>query len=70
MGAWCFIESVFTFADERYARSELSEEGHSMAKGDPFIVWNGSTREIVISTPEHARDFYHGDGKGEPGLLE
>ncbi|MCJ1381495.1 hypothetical protein MMC17_004606 [Xylographa soralifera] len=43
--------------------SELSEEGYEKAHGDPYIVWNGRKREIVLSSPAHTRDFYQGDAK-------
>ncbi|KAL5362623.1 cytochrome P450 [Aspergillus floccosus] len=42
---------------------QLSDHGKALAGGEPFIIRNGRTRELVLTKPEHIYDFYKSDAK-------
>ncbi|KAJ5555318.1 Cytochrome P450 [Penicillium sp. DV-2018c] len=37
--------------------------GHDLAGEEPYLIQNGWTRELVITQPEHLREFYRKDAK-------
>lgn len=42
---------------------QLSEQGKALAGDEPFLIRNGRARELVITKPDHLRDFYKCDTK-------
>lgn len=44
---------------------QLSIDGKNLAQDEPYLIWNGRNRELVIHTPEQVREFYRKDGKGQ-----
>ncbi|KAK4041460.1 cytochrome P450 [Parachaetomium inaequale] len=37
---------------------ELSREGSKLAGDEPYIIWNGTHPEVVLTQAEHVREFY------------
>jgi len=58
-------ERTIPLLTEEINRKYISEKGLKLAREEPYIVWNDSKREVVISTPEHMKDFFSGDTKGK-----
>ncbi|EMF12188.1 cytochrome P450 [Sphaerulina musiva SO2202] len=46
--------------------SALSQQGRDHAGDKPFLIRNGKRRELVITRPDHIRDFYRGDTSAHP----
>ncbi|KAI9701261.1 MAG: hypothetical protein M1836_001931 [Candelina mexicana] len=42
----------------------LRREGARLAEQEPFLIRNGSRKELVIHTPEQVKDFFQHDAKG------
>ncbi|KAI9723332.1 MAG: hypothetical protein M1812_001215 [Candelaria pacifica] len=49
--------------DTRFRRRELSAEGARLAGRQPFLIRNGSRKELVIHAPEQVKDFYQHDAQ-------
>jgi len=53
--------------DTRFTRfshgADISKKGFEMAPGEPVLINNGWTSEIILSTPEHMQDFFTGDAR-------
>lgn len=47
-----------------HARHEISKKGLAISEVEPFITWNDGKPEIVLSRPDHIRQFYGRDTKG------
>ncbi|PYI09959.1 cytochrome P450 [Aspergillus sclerotiicarbonarius CBS 121057] len=45
---------------------ELSNMGKELADDKPYIIQNGRCRELVVTQPDHLRDFYGKDTKDHP----
>lgn len=43
----------------------LSAQGRSVAGNEPYLIYNGRQQELVISRPDHVKDFYKDDTKGK-----
>ncbi|KAI0159700.1 cytochrome P450 [Xylariaceae sp. FL1272] len=44
---------------ERFSHGyNVSKSGGSLSEKDPFLVWNGTTPEIVLTQAEHVKEFY------------
>jgi hypothetical protein len=42
----------------------MSEQGTVLAGDEPYITWNDGKPELVLSSPQHTKDFYGRDTKG------
>ncbi|KAL1962731.1 hypothetical protein VTN77DRAFT_9275 [Rasamsonia byssochlamydoides] len=42
---------------------QLSDQGKTLAGDEPYLIHNGRSRELVITQPDHLRDFYKDDTK-------
>ncbi|KAI9849203.1 MAG: hypothetical protein M1838_000223 [Thelocarpon superellum] len=53
--------------DSRFSRFshglELSQQGQRLAGSEPYLVRNGRNKELVISAPDQAREFFAHDAK-------
>ncbi|KAF2462609.1 cytochrome P450 [Lindgomyces ingoldianus] len=43
---------------------EVSEQGTAIAGDEPYITWNDGKPEVVLSCPNHVKDFYGRETKG------
>ncbi|KAH8744652.1 cytochrome P450 monooxygenase [Hyaloscypha finlandica] len=50
------------------ASLELSDQGKRLAGNDPYLIHNGNSRELVITQPDHIKDFYRNDTKDAVGV--
>lgn len=44
-------------------RPQISLAGRNIAGDDPFLVWNGRHQELVITQPDHVKEFSRKDAK-------
>jgi hypothetical protein len=42
----------------------MSQQGTALAGDEPYITWNDGKPEVILSSPEHMKDFYGRDTKG------
>ncbi len=59
MISFCYAKSVLPIS------LELSDQGKQLAGTDPYLIHNGNSRELVITQPDHIKDFYRNDTKGQ-----
>ncbi|KAL7907288.1 cytochrome P450 [Trichoderma velutinum] len=46
--------------------AELSRQGRELAGDAPYMIRNGQSRELVITQPDHLKDFYKNDTQHHP----
>ncbi|KAL7944855.1 cytochrome P450 [Trichoderma barbatum] len=46
--------------------AELSRQGKELAGDAPYIIHNGQSKELVITQPDHLKDFYKNDTQHHP----
>ncbi|KAB2569566.1 Cytochrome P450 monooxygenase lepD [Lasiodiplodia theobromae] len=42
----------------------MSEQGVALAGTDPYLTWNDGKPEVVLTRPEHVKDFFGRESKG------